>query len=120
MISDPEVCPYTNAASSTTHALCSPHNAPTLTESSNGSDLDIFINQDSSVSFSKHEFPGLTDPDMAAFPDYVNNPTFESGMDLFPSKGFTTGHSMGDDFFSFQFQMDDQPSDVMTREFFLE
>ncbi|KAF7596426.1 Metallothionein expression activator [Aspergillus hancockii] len=120
MISDPEVCPYSNAASSTTHVLSFPHTVPTLTESSNGSDLDIFINQDPSASFSKHEFPGLTDPDMAAFPDYVNNPTFESGMDLFQGKGFSTGPSMGDDFFSFQFQMDDQPSDVMTREFFLE
>ncbi|OGM41376.1 C2H2 transcription factor (Swi5) [Aspergillus bombycis] len=120
LISDPEACPYTNATSSTAHALSSPHTAPTLTDSSNGPDLDIFINQDPSTSFSKHEFPGLTDPDMAAFPDYVNGPAFDNGMDLFQGKSFSTGPSMGDDFFSFQFQMDEQPSDVMTREFFLE
>ncbi|KAE8161091.1 hypothetical protein BDV40DRAFT_197804 [Aspergillus tamarii] len=120
LISNHEACPYTNTTSSTTHALSSPHTAPTLIDSSNGSDLDIFINQDPSTSFSKHEFPGLTDPDMAAFPDYVNGPSFDNGMDLFQSKGFSNGPSMGDDFFSFQFQMDEQPSDVMTREFFLE
>ncbi|KAB8232829.1 Metallothionein expression activator [Aspergillus alliaceus] len=121
LISDTEPYPYTNATSSANHhALSSPHTVPTLTDSSNGSDLDIFINQDPSVSFSKHEFPGLTDPDMAAFPDYVNAPAFDNGMDLFPGKGFSTGPSMGDDFFSFQFQMDEQPSDAMTREFFLE
>ncbi|KAE8352598.1 hypothetical protein BDV28DRAFT_157763 [Aspergillus coremiiformis] len=120
LISDSEACPYTNASDSTTRTLSSPHAMPILTDSSNGSDLDIFINQDPSASFGKHEFPGLTDPDMAAFPDYVNGPAFDNGMDLFPGKGFSTGSSIGDDFFSFQFQMDEQPSDVMTREFFLE
>ncbi|KAE8145142.1 hypothetical protein BDV25DRAFT_165295 [Aspergillus avenaceus] len=115
-----EVCPYTGVASSATHALSSPHTVPTLTDSSSGSDLDIFINQDPSVSFSKHEFPVLNDHDMSAFPDYVNGSSFESGVDFYPGKSFPTGPSMGDDFFAFQFQMDEQPSDVMTREFFLE
>ncbi|OJJ39258.1 hypothetical protein ASPWEDRAFT_49291 [Aspergillus wentii DTO 134E9] len=116
-ISEPETCPYTSSAA---NSLSSPHTAPTLADSSNGSDLDIFINQDATTGFGKHEFPGLTDPDMASFPEYVNPASFDSGLDLFPGKTFSTGPSMNDDFFSFQFQVDEQPSDLMARDFFLE
>ncbi|THC99901.1 hypothetical protein EYZ11_000599 [Aspergillus tanneri] len=119
-LSDTETCPYTDGTFSNAHGLSSPHTAPTLTDSSNGSDLDIFISQEPSTSVVKHEFHDLADPDMAAFPDYVNTSAFESSVDLFPGKGFSTAPSMGDDFFSFQFQVDEQPSDAMTREFFME
>lgn len=105
--------PYTDIAASTAE-LSSPHTAPTLADSSHGSDLDIFISTDSSANF-KHEFPDLSDPDMAAFPDYVNGSTFEPGMDLFSSKTFSAGTSMNEDFFSLQFQVDD-----MTKEFFMD
>jgi regulatory protein SWI5 len=105
--------PYTDIAT-TAAELSSPHTAPTLSESSHGSDLDIFISPDSSANF-KHEFPDLSDPDMAAFPDYVNGSTFEPGLDLFSSKTFSTGTSMNDDYFSLQFQVDD-----MTKEFFMD
>ncbi|GIJ87741.1 metallothionein expression activator [Aspergillus pseudoviridinutans] len=105
--------PYTDIATSTAE-LSSPHTAPTLADSSHGSDLDIFISPDSSANF-KHEFPDLSDPDMAAFPDYVNGSTFEPGLDLFSSKTFSASTSMNDDFFSLQFQVDD-----MTKEFFMD
>jgi regulatory protein SWI5 len=113
-------CAYTNATNSTINALSSPHTAPTLSDASNGSDLDIFISQDPSTGFGKHEFSDLTDSDMAAFPDYVNGSSFEGGMDLFQGKGFSSAPPMSDDFFSFQFQVDEQPSDVMTRDFFMD
>ncbi|KAF9891109.1 Metallothionein expression activator [Aspergillus nanangensis] len=116
----PLMSAYTGASTSTINAMSSPHTAPTLSESSHGSDLDIFISQDPSTGFGKHEFSDLSDPDMASFPDYVNGSSFEGGMDLFPGKGFSTAPSMNDDFFSFQFQVDEQPSDVMTREFFMD
>ena len=117
-MSNKGTCPYTDAVNSTTQALSSPHPAPPLSDS-NGSDLDIFINQDATT-FGKTEFSDLTDSGMAAFPEYVNPTSFDNGMDLFPSKGFSTAPPMGDDFFSFQFQVDDQPSDVMSREFFMD
>ncbi|EAW09699.1 putative C2H2 transcription factor (Swi5) [Aspergillus clavatus NRRL 1] len=105
---------YTEIATSAAD-LSSPHTAPTLADSCHGSDLDIFISPDSSANF-KHEFPELSD--MAAFPDYTNTSTFDAGLDLFSSKNFSTVPSMNDDFFSFQFQADDQPLDVMAKEFF--
>ncbi|KAH8426977.1 putative C2H2 transcription factor (Swi5) [Aspergillus melleus] len=117
-LTNSDACPYTDACS-TTHALSSPHTAPILTDSSHGPDLDIFISQAPSTGFGKHEFPDLADPDMASFPDYVNS-SFEPGMDLFSGKGFSAGPPMSDDFFSFQFQVDEQPSDVMTREFLMD
>ncbi|PWY92426.1 C2H2 transcription factor Swi5 [Aspergillus heteromorphus CBS 117.55] len=112
-MSDPETCPYTDASGSASHTLSSPHAAPTLSESSHGSDLDIFISQESTASLD------LADPDMVAFPDYVNTTAFETGLDLFPNKNFCSGPAMGDDFF-FQFQVDEPPSDVMTKEFFMD
>ncbi|KAL4786205.1 hypothetical protein BJX76DRAFT_137310 [Aspergillus varians] len=118
-ISDSGTCSFSTASSSSTHALSSPHMAPTLSDASQPSDLDIFINESSS-GFGKHEFPGLGDPEMATFPDYVNNSAFESSLDMLQGKNFSTAPSMGDDFFSFQFQVDEQPSDVMSREFFLD
>ncbi|PYH93295.1 C2H2 transcription factor Swi5 [Aspergillus ellipticus CBS 707.79] len=118
-MSDPETCPYTDSSGPASHTLSSPHAAPTLSESSHGSDLDIFISQESTATFGKPEFGDLADPDMVSFPDYVNTTAFEAGMDLFPSKNFCSGPAMGDDFF-FQFQVDEPPSDVMTKEFFMD
>ncbi|GJP91405.1 metallothionein expression activator [Aspergillus niger] len=118
-MSDPETCPYTDASGAASHSLSSPHAAPTLSESSNGSDLDIFISQDSTSGFGKPEFGDLADPDMAPFPDYVNTTSFEGGLELFPNKPFSSGPVMADDFF-FQFQVDEQASDVMTKEFFMD
>ncbi|BCR93530.1 putative C2H2 transcription factor (Swi5) [Aspergillus luchuensis] len=118
-MSDPETCPYTDASGAASHSLSSPHAAPTLSESSNGSDLDIFISQDSTSSFGKPEFGDLADSDMAPFPDYVNTTSFEGGLELFPNKPFSSGPVMADDFF-FQFQVDEQASDVMTKEFFMD
>jgi regulatory protein SWI5 len=116
-ISNSEPFPHTDITGSTANSMSSPHTAPTLAESSTGSDLDIFISQEASAGFGKSDFSDLGDPDMASFPDYVN---IDAGMDLFPNKNFSTGPSMNDDFFSFQFQVDEQSSDLMSREFFLD
>ncbi|KKK15225.1 hypothetical protein P175DRAFT_0199999 [Aspergillus ochraceoroseus IBT 24754] len=113
-------CSFSTVSGSSAHALSSPHTAPTLSDASHPSDLDIFMNQDATTSYGKHDFADLTDPDMATFPDYVNTSSFDSSMDLLPGKSFSTSHPMGDDFFSFQFHMDEQSSDVMTREFFMD
>ncbi|KAL4918563.1 hypothetical protein BDW62DRAFT_63256 [Aspergillus aurantiobrunneus] len=118
-ISDAGTCSFSTVSSASTHALSSPHTAPTLSDVSQPSDLDIFINQEPSSGFGKHDFPDLGDPEMATFPDYVNTSAFESNLDMLQGKSFSTGPSMGDDFF-FQFQVDEQPSDVMPRDFFLD
>ncbi|KAL2794288.1 hypothetical protein BJX66DRAFT_200414 [Aspergillus keveii] len=117
LISDANTCSFSTVSS---HALSSPHTAPTLSDASQPSDLDIFINSEPSSGFGKHEFPGLDDPDMATFPDYVNVSSFDNSLDLLHGKNFSTGPTVSDDFFSFQFQVDEQPSDVMSREFFLD
>ncbi|KAL2809817.1 hypothetical protein BJX63DRAFT_343253 [Aspergillus granulosus] len=117
LVSDANTCSFSTVSS---HAISSPHMAPTLSDASHPSDLDIFINSVPSSGFGKHDFAGLDDPDMAAFPDYVNVSSFDNSLDLLQGKNFSTGPTVGDDFFSFQFQVDDQPSDVMSREFFLD
>ncbi|KAL4884832.1 hypothetical protein BJY04DRAFT_182146 [Aspergillus karnatakaensis] len=119
-ISTAGTCSFSTVSSSSSHALSSPHTAPTLSDGSQSSDLDIFIHNEPSSAFSKHDFSDLSDPDMATFPDYVNTSSFDSSLDMLQGKNFSTNPSMGDDFFSFQFQVDDQPSDVMSREFFLD
>lgn len=116
-IVDTETCAYPDVTnSSNANNLSSPHTAPTLADSNHESDLDIFINQDATTTgFGDDEFPALTDPAMSAFPDYVNTAALDGGsMDFFPGKSFSSGPTMDDDFFSFQFQVDEQPS-----EFFL-
>ncbi|KAL4873526.1 hypothetical protein BDV12DRAFT_208494 [Aspergillus spectabilis] len=118
-ISDSGTYSFSTISSSSTHALSSPHTAPTLSDASQPSDLDIFIHNESSSAFGKHDFTDLGDPDMATFPEYVNA-SFDSSLDMLQGKNFSTNPSMGDDFFSFQFQVDEQPSDVMSREFFLD
>ncbi|KAL5002409.1 hypothetical protein BDV10DRAFT_120496 [Aspergillus recurvatus] len=119
LLSDAGTCSFSTVSSSSTHALSSPHTAPALSDASQPSDLDLFINSEPSSAFGKQDF-GLGDPDMAAFPDYINTSAFDSSLDMLQGKNFSTGPSMGDDFFSFQFQVDEQPSDVMSREFFLD
>ena len=111
-IADPDAGPYPDV--SNVNSLSSPHTAPTLADSSQGSDIDIFINQDATTTgFGDSEFPGLTDPAMAAFPDYVNTAALDAGgLDFSLSKSFATGPTMDDDFFSFQFQVDEQPTEL--------
>ena len=97
---------YTDVTtSSTANPLSSPHTAPTLTDSSAGSDLDIFINQDAS---------GL-DSDMASFPTYVPG-SFDDGMDLFHAKDFQPVLSNE----MMQFPNDELPSDVMAKDFLMD
>ncbi|KAL3475052.1 hypothetical protein BJX99DRAFT_167728 [Aspergillus californicus] len=119
LISDAGTCSFSTTSSSSTHALSSPHMAPTLSDASHPSDLDIFINHEASSSYGKHDYSGLGDPDMATFPDYMNA-SFESSLDMLQGKTYSNAPPMGDDFFSFQFQVDEQPSDVLSREFFLD
>ncbi|KAI9371168.1 hypothetical protein BJX61DRAFT_42497 [Aspergillus egyptiacus] len=118
LMADAGTCSFSTASSSSTQALSSPQTAPTISDSSQPSELDIFINEPSS-GFGKHNFSDLGDPDMSTFPDYVNS-SFETNLDMLQGKTFAAGPSMGDDFFTFQFQVDEQPSDVMSREFFLD
>ncbi|KAL4975240.1 hypothetical protein BDW66DRAFT_75205 [Aspergillus desertorum] len=120
LLSDAGTCSFSTVSSSSIHALSSPHTAPALSNASQPSDLDIFINSEPSSAFGKQDF-GLSNPDMAAFADdYVNTSAFDSSLDMLQGKNFSAGPSLGDDFFSFQFQIDEQPSDVMSREFFLD
>lgn len=83
--------------------LSSPHTAPTLTDSSAGSDLDIFINQDD---------PGL-DSGMGSFPSYVPS-SFDAGIDFFSDRPVVTDEMLG-------YPSDAElPSEVMRDELFLE
>ncbi|OJJ51598.1 hypothetical protein ASPZODRAFT_423773 [Penicilliopsis zonata CBS 506.65] len=98
--------------SSSSHTMSSPPSAPTLTDSSIGSELDVFISQEAPTDFDKHDL-GLQSPDMAHFPDYVTVPGFDTGLNLFYGKSFSTNESAAsDEFFSFQFQADEQPTDI--------
>lgn len=115
-ITDPEACPYPDVSNaSNPNSMSSPHTAPTLADSSHDSDLDIFINQDATTTgFGDSEFPTLSDPSMAPFPDYMNPAALDGGsLDFFPGKSFTTGPTMDEDFFSFQFQVGEQPSEFL-------
>lgn len=116
---DKRLCPTADIANS--NALPSPRNAPTLTDSSTVSDLDIFISQ-GPTSFTKDGVQYFDDPDMAEFPGYsAAASTFGESMDLFSAKSFSTGAGLGDDdFFSFQFNEDEQPSDVLTGDFYMD
>lgn len=109
---DSDAGPYPDVSNA--NSLSSPHTAPTLADSSQESDLDIFINQDATTTgFGESEFPGLTDPAMATFPDYINTSALDAGgLDFSLGKSFSTGPTMDDDFFSFQFQVDEQPTEL--------
>jgi len=112
-IAEAESCPYPDVSnSSNDNNLSSPHTAPTLADSTHESDLDIFINQDATTNGFDSNFPPLTDSSIAAFPDYVNTAPLDGpDMDIFRGKTLTTGPSMDDEFFSFQFQVNAQPSE---------
>ena len=103
----PFISEYTDVTtSSTANPLSSPHTAPTLTDSSAGSDLDIFINQDVSASL---------ESDMASFPNYVPT-SFDDGMDFFPAKDFRpvlTEEMM-------QYPNDELPSEFMSKDFLMD
>ncbi|BDD56983.1 Metallothionein expression activator [Monascus purpureus] len=108
---------HPNNDTTNSDALLSPRNAPTLTDSSTVSDLDIFISQDPTT-LTKDGLQYFNDPDMVEFPNYSATSTFGEGIDLFPGKGISTSLSLNDDdFFSLQFHADEQPSDVFTRDF---
>ncbi|RJE19728.1 Transcription factor [Aspergillus sclerotialis] len=103
----PFISEYTDVTtSSTANPLSSPHTAPTLTDSSAGSDLDIFINQDASASL---------ESDMASFPSYVPT-SFDDGMDFFPGKDF---HPVLTDEIM-QYPNDELPSEVMSKDFLMD
>lgn len=99
-ISDSDAYQYTDVANSVANPLSSPYTAPTLTDSTAGSDLDMFASLDS---------------DMAPFPSYESS-SFDDGMDLFPVKNFRptlTGEML-------QYPNDGLPSEVMSKDFFLD
>lgn len=82
--------------------LSSPHTAPTLTDSSAGSDLDIFINQDD---------PGSLDSGMGPFPSYAS---FDAGIDFYQDRPVVTDEMLG-------YPSDAElPSGVMGEDLFLE
>ena len=110
--------PGDSLANSSDILLSSPQHAPTLTDSSAPSDLDVFIDPTTSLT-AKDGLPYFGDPDMVGFSDY-HTAGFGETTDLFSGKGISTNPSMSDDdFLSLQFHGDDQPSDVFTRDLFL-
>ncbi|KAJ9311567.1 transcriptional regulator family: C2H2 zinc finger [Paecilomyces variotii] len=92
------------------NTMSSPHTIPTLGGSTTGSDLDIFINQDAVSTFGKTQISSMNGPDMADFPEFDG---------LYPVKGMPNGPNLADDFFFAQFP-EDQPSDVFSKEFFVD
>lgn len=105
-ISDYQYPDLANPNSSSAAALSSPHTAPTLTDSTTGSDLELFINQDTGASF---------DADMASFPDYTS--TLDDGMDLFPPKSLMPS-VLPDEML--RCPNDELPSDMMSKDFFMD
>jgi regulatory protein SWI5 len=97
----------TTSNHSTANALSSPHTAPTLTDSTNGSDLDLFINQDAGAS---------VDQDMASFPDYTSS--LDDGMDLFHGKSWAMQPVLSDEML--RYPNDELPSEVMSKDFFMD
>jgi regulatory protein SWI5 len=93
--------------------LSSPNTIPTLTESSTGSDMDIFINQDSTSGFSRDELSSFSDAEIANFTEFGVGSSFGSELELFQSKGIP---SLNDDFF-LQFQAEEQTNDIFFKSF---
>lgn len=112
-IAGSESGPYADGCNANA-GLSSPHTAPTLADSTHDSDLDIFINHDATTTgFGDSDFPGLSDPAMAPFPDYVSTAGYDAGsLDFSLGKSFPSGPTMDDDFFSFQFHADEQPAEL--------
>lgn len=70
--------------------MSSPHTAPTLAESSVGSEIDIFMSQDHSDDV-REEFGNLADSGLAGFPSYqfVDAVDFASGSPFYTGKTFS-------------------------------
>ncbi|KAJ5332041.1 uncharacterized protein N7506_005824 [Penicillium brevicompactum] len=77
--------------------LSSPHTAPTLAESSVGSEIDIFMSQDHSDDV-REEFGQLATPSLPGFSSYqfVDTSDF-SGSSFYPAKTFSGLSSLEDD-----------------------
>lgn len=74
------------------HDMSSPHTAPTLDEYTSGSEMDLFITQDSSEQV-RDEFANLTNPGLSDFPapySYMDTAGFpaSSFYSTFPEKSF--------------------------------
>ena len=96
---------------SSLNTLSSPHTAPALTESSTGSDMDIFINQDSTSGFNEDELSSFSDAEIANFSEFEVGSSFASELELFQNKGIPSGSTLNDDFF-LQFQAEEQTNDI--------
>lgn len=77
--------------------MSSPHTAPTLAESSVGSEIDIFMSQDHSDDV-REEFGQLATPSLPGFPSYqfVDTNDF-SGSSFYPAKPFSGLTNFDDD-----------------------
>lgn len=102
MMPDADIHQFTDVTNSSTgNPLSSPHTAPALTDSTNDSDLDIFI-----------DTSGALDHGVATFPD-----SFDDGMDLMPGKPFSIRPTLTDEMM--RYPNDELPSDVMSKDLFL-
>jgi regulatory protein SWI5 len=78
--------------------MSSPHTAPTLAESSVGSEIDIFMSQDHSDDV-REEFGNLAGSGLSTFPTYqfVDTTDFASGSAFYPGKTFSGLPHLDDD-----------------------
>jgi regulatory protein SWI5 len=78
--------------------MSSPHTAPTLAESSVGSEIDIFMTQDPSDDL-REEFGHLAQSGLSGFTNYsfVDTTDFASGSSFYPTKSFSGLSSLDDD-----------------------
>lgn len=98
--------------------MSSPRSAPPLTESSAGSDLDVFISEEPSL-FCKDGLE-LDEAGLMSLPNYNGTSAFdEADLDMFSGKEFAPNEAGPDDLFSFTFPAHSQISDALCNEFLL-
>jgi regulatory protein SWI5 len=78
--------------------MSSPHTAPTLAESSVGSEIDIFMTQDPSEDL-REEFGHLVNSSLPGFSNYqfVDTTDFATGSSFYPGKTFSGLSNLDDD-----------------------
>ncbi|KAJ5095374.1 hypothetical protein NUU61_004730 [Penicillium alfredii] len=97
------------------HDMSSPHTAPTLAESSVGSEIDFFMSQDSTEEL--HDpFGPLTNQGMPFLPgnyQYVDTSEFETPSSFYPEKSFPSLPPLGEDPLA-------DPIDTLSNEFLID
>lgn len=98
--------------------MSSPRSAPALTESSAGSDLDIFISEEPSL-FCKDGLE-FDDAGLISLHNCNDTSTFDgTDLEMFSAKEYISNEAEADDLFSFTFPAHSQISDALCNEFLL-